>query len=193
MTQAVTANRLTGRAIGALIFTGFGTLWLFLSLYAREQVSAISLAGLALIAAGLVLAAVYLLGQAKRLPRVPDDPRIMKMFHWINAIQWVVCFVLATILGRLHLDAYIVPLIACIVGLHLFPLARLFRYPMHYATGTAMVLWAAGAMIVVPADHVQGITALGAGVILLSSAAVTLALALETARRAIPQVHAEPA
>jgi len=64
---------------------------------------------------------------------------------------------------------------------------------MHYATGTAMVLWAAGAMIVVPADHVQGITALGAGVILLSSAAVTLALALETARRAIPQVHAEPA
>jgi hypothetical protein len=48
-------------------------------------------------------------------------------------------------------------------------------------------------MIVVPADHVQGITALGAGVILLSSAAVTLALALETARRAIPQVHAEPA
>jgi len=193
MTQAVTANRLTGRAIGALIFTGFGTLWLFLSLYAREQVSAMSLAGLALIAAGLMLAAVYLLGQAKRLPRVPDDPRIMKMFHWINAIQWVVCFVLATILGRLHLDAYIVPLIACIVGLHLFPLARLFRYPMHYATGTAMVLWAAGAMIVVPADHVQGITALGAGVILLSSAAVTLALALETARRAIPQAHAEPA
>jgi hypothetical protein len=193
MTQAVTANRLTGRAIGALIFTGFGTLWLFLSLYAREQVSAMSLAGLALIAAGLVLAAVYLLGQAKRLPRVPDDPRIMKMFHWINAIQWVVCFVLATILGRLHLDAYIVPLISCIVGLHLFPLARLFRYPMHYATGTAMVLWAAGAMIVVPADHVQGITALGAGVILLSSAAVTLALALETARRAIPQAHAEPA
>jgi hypothetical protein len=104
-----------------------------------------------------------------------------------------VCFILATILGRLHLDVYIVPAIASIVGLHLFPLAKLFRYRMHYVTGTAMVLWSAGAMIVVPVDHVQGMTALGAGVILLSSAAVTLALALETARKATPQVHAEPA
>jgi hypothetical protein len=193
MSLPVTANQLTGRAIGALISTGFGTLWLFLSLYAREQVTVVSLAGLALIAAGLALGAVQLMDQAKRFPRVPDDPRIMKMFHWVNAIQWVVCFVLAMTLGRLHLDAYIVPAIACIVGLHLFPLARLFRYPMHYATGTAMVLWSAGVMFVVPADHVQGITALGAGVILLSSAAVSLALALETARKAIPQFGSQSA
>jgi len=193
MTQTITANQLQGRAIGALMFTGFGALWLLLSLYAREQMNALSLSGIVLIAAGLVLTAVHLMRHAKHLPRVPEDPRIMKVFHWVNATQWVVCFVLATLLGRLHHDVYIVPTIACVVGLHLFPLARLFRYPMHYVTGTAMVLWAVGAMIIVPADHVQGITALGAGVILWLSAATTLALALDTARKSAPQANAEPA
>lgn len=193
MTQEITANRLRGRAIGALIFTGFGSLWLFLSLYAREQLNVISLGGLALIAAGLVMAAFNLLARAKPLPRVTDDPRIMKAFHWVNAIQWVVCFVLATILGRLHLDTYIVSAIAAVVGLHLFPLAKLFRYPMHYATGTAMVLWTLAAIVVVPAEHVQGITALGAGAILWLSAAITLALALNTVRRTASQPQAEPA
>jgi hypothetical protein len=62
---------------------------------------------------------------------------------------------------------------------------------MHYVTGTAMVLWAVGSMIVVPADHVQGMTALGAGVILWLSAATTLVLALDTARRTAPQAKAE--
>ena len=193
MTQTITAYQLQGRAVGALMFTGFGALWLVLSLYAREQMNAISLSGIALIASGLVLAAVHLMRHSKHLPREPEDPRIMKVFHRVNATQWVVCFVLATLLGRLHHDVYIVPMIACIVGLHLFPLARLFRYPMHYVTGTAMVLWAVGAMIIVPADHVQGITALGAGVILWLSAATTLALALDTARKSAPQANAEPA
>jgi 4-hydroxybenzoate polyprenyltransferase len=153
--------------------------------------SVISLAGLALIAAGLVLAAVHLLGQAKRLPREAENPRIMKAFHWVNGTQWVVCFVLATILGRMHHDVYIVPAIACIVGLHLFPLAKLFRYSMHYLTGAAMVLWAVGAMVVVPSDRVQGITALGAGVILWLSAATTLALAMDTARKIAPQMGSQ--
>ncbi|MGA2219058.1 MAG: hypothetical protein ABSG51_13270 [Terracidiphilus sp.] len=193
MTQTINANQLSGRAIGALMFTGFGAAWLFLSLYVREQLSVTSICGLVLIAAGLVLAAIHVLGLAKRMPREPEDPRIMKVFHWVNAMQWVVCFVLAAILGRLHHDAYIVPAIACVVGLHLFPLAKLFRYRMHYVTGAAMVLWSVGVMIVVPVDHVQGATALGAGIILWSSAAATLALAVDTARRATTQVRAEAA
>ncbi|MGD0730519.1 MAG: hypothetical protein ABR956_04590 [Terracidiphilus sp.] len=191
MTQRITANQLTGRAIGALMFTGFGAAWLFLFLYVRERISAVSLSVLALAAAGLVLAAVHLLGQAKGLPREPEDPRVMKVFHWVNGTQWVVCFVLATILGRLHHNAYIVPAIACIVGLHLFPLAWLFRYRMHYVTGTAMVLWAVGAMLFVPEGQVQGTTAVGMGVILYVSAAVTLALAVDKARRATRLVNAE--
>jgi hypothetical protein len=43
-----TANQLSGRAIGALFFAGFGALWLLLALYVREQLHAVPASGEAL-------------------------------------------------------------------------------------------------------------------------------------------------
>jgi|ERR1700733_14942376 len=178
-----TANQLTGRAIGSIFFAGFGAIWLFLSLYARQQLSAATVSGVVAGTLMLLLSAMYLFRQAKRWPRVPDDPAVGRAFGWINAIQWIAAGVAAFTLARLHLDAYVVNAITVVVGLHMFPLARLFRYPMHHVTGTMLVAWSVVSIPLVPAEQLQGFTALGTGMILWLSAAVTLVLALRKAQR----------
>jgi len=183
MKNMQTANQLGGRAIGALFFTGFGALWLFLSLYARQTLSIATATGVLLGAAALGLNAAHLLRQAKHFPRVPDDPAVGRAFAWVNAIQWIAFSILAFSFAMLRIDAYVLSAITAIVGLHMFPLARLFRYPLHHATGVSLVTWAAVSILVVPADRLQGITALGTGLILWLSAAVTLAIALQSIRR----------
>lgn len=186
MKNAHTANQFAGRAIRSIFFAGFGALWLFLSLYAMQRLSAVTVSGILLGALLLLLASVYLLRLARRWPRVPDDPAVGRAFGWVNAIQWTAVAIVAVTFTRLRLDAYIVSAITLIVGLHMFPLARLFRYPLHYAAGGALVAWAVASAMLEPADQLQGITALGTGLILWLSAAVTLALALQSARQTPP-------
>lgn len=182
--NSITANQLSGRAIGAMIFTGFGSLWLVLALYTREILSVTSVAGIVLIAAGLFLLSIRLKREARRFPRTPDDPRIGRVFHIVNAAEWAACFIVAQTLHHFHLDLWTVPAIAGIVGSHFFPLARLFGYPLHYVTGSLMVLWAVGASVFAPVEHVQSITAMGAGIILWCSAVATLAIGLRKASHA---------
>jgi len=183
MTTVLTANQLKGRAIGSLFFIGFGTLWLMLGLYLRERLSIGAVVGVVLVAAGLTAAALKLMNQATRFPRVTEDARRKRMFHWINGGQWVAMFLVLTTLNKLHLEVYGVTAIAAIVAVHLFPLAWLFQNKMHYATGGTLLLWLTGIVFFVPAQHLQGMTALGTGVILWLSAAIMLGLHSLTARR----------
>jgi uncharacterized membrane protein YccF (DUF307 family) len=186
MPTTLTANQLSGRATGSLFFTGFGTLWLTLGLYLREIVSAIFLTGISVGLAVLLLAVFWLFRQARRYPKMPEDAARNRAFRRINAIQWAAVIVVSVVFGRLHMDAYVLSAITAIVGIHLFPLAKLFRYPMHYVTGAALVAWASASILLVPAEHLQGVTALGTGILLWLSAATTLGLAAAVIRRSAP-------
>jgi hypothetical protein len=180
------ANQIRGRAIGVLFFASFGTGWLFLSLAAKQLITFATVSSVLVGTLAFFLAAFYLLRLARRWPSVPADPSMRRAFAWINAIQWAAVFVAAFTLGKLHLDAYITSAIAAIIGLHMFPLARLFRYALHYATGLVLVAWAVASAVFVPVEQMQGITALGTGAILWLSAAATLALAFKAARPSSP-------
>jgi hypothetical protein len=185
MLRIENANQLHGRANGAMIMTGFGALWLLLRLYAEQMLNAANAAYIAAVVLALASGAMYLHRQASRWPRPPRNPALGRAFGWINAFEWIAVFAAWIILGRLHLDVYGVSATVGIVGLHFIPLARLFRYAPHYVTGALMTLWAAYSAIRVPADRMQGIAALGAGVILLASAAFTLALAVYAINRSL--------
>jgi hypothetical protein len=178
-----TANQLSGRAIGAIFFAGFGAIWIALGLYAMEWLRVATVSGLLLGLAALVLAALSLLRAAKRFPRVPDDPAMGRAFAWINAIQWIAVILVVIACAKLHLDAYVICAITAIIGLHMFPLARLFHYALHYVSGAVLVAWAVVSAVVVPTAQLQGIPAFGTGIILWLSAAATLALAFQATRQ----------
>jgi len=178
-----TANQLRGRAVGSLFFAGFGALWMGLALTAKEMLTAANLAFVALNVAVLASMALWLLRESKRFPSVGEDPQIGRKFNQINGAQWVAGGIAGFILARMHLDAYIPCAITAIVGLHMLPLAGLFRYKMHYATGSVLLGWDGLSAILVPVEHLQGTTALGTGIILWVSAFTTLCLAFIVARR----------
>jgi len=178
-----TANQLGGRAIGSMFFAGFGTGWLFLALAAKQRIRFVTVSGILVGMLCLLLGAFYLLRESKRWPRVPNDPAIRRAFGWINAAQWIAVFLVAFSFAKLRIDAYVTSAITAIIGVHMFPLARLFRYSLHYATGAVLVAWAAASAIFVPLDQMQGVAALGTGAILWLGAAVTLALAIPAARQ----------
>ena len=177
------ANHLIGAATGVMVCAGFGALWLVLSLYVRH-ILAIGTA--VWIAPGLVLlvpGALYLLRQAKHWPRVPDDPAIQRIFLWANVAEWIGLFVVYFTLCRLHLDDYIFSAATAVIGLHFFPLARIFRSTTHYVTGAALVVWAAASAAFFPVEHLPSNTGFGTGLLLWLCAAVLLVRAIRAARQ----------
>jgi hypothetical protein len=181
------ANQLGGRAIGSMFFAGFGTGWLFMALAAKQWIGFVSVSGVMLGMSILFLTAFYLLRLSRRWPRVPGDPAMRRAFAWINVIQWTAIALVALSFAKLHIDAYVISAIAVIMGLHLFPLARLFRYPLHYVTGAVLVAWAVVSAIVAPTEQMQGTAAIGIGIILWLSAVVTLAIGVNAARKPVPE------
>jgi hypothetical protein len=183
-----TENQLSGRATGAIFFAGFGALWILLSLFAKQRVNTASVSGVLVGLTLLLLAATRLIRQSKQWPRVPDDPGVGRAFGWINAVQWVTVAAVAFSFAKLHIDAYVMSAITAIVGLHLIPLARIFRYPAHYVAGTVLVGWSAASALFLPIESMQGTAALGTGIILWASATVTLVLAFQDARQSEEQL-----
>jgi len=166
-----------------MFFSLFGGFWFFIALYAREQLSVASISAVLLGMLAMGLAAYNLMRLSKQLPRLPEDPTIGRKFSLINLIQWGAIAVLVPTLGKLHLDVYVPTAITFIVGLHMLPLARLFRYPQHNITGCLLIVWAGAAMLVAPADSMQSTTCIGTGSILWLSGAVTLIRAFRSVRQ----------
>lgn len=178
------ANQLSGRAIGSIFFSFFGVVWLGLAFYIRQALTTGTIIGLASLLGVLILTALWLFKQSTRWPKATEDPNRSRAFNCVNAIQWIAVAVIAFSFSKLHLDAYTMSAITAVVGIHLFPLAKLFRYPMHNITGAALVLWASATVLLVPTEILQGITALGTGSVLLTSAAIAQGLAVRAAMRA---------
>jgi hypothetical protein len=181
MEHTVTANQLSGRAIGSIFFAVFGALWITIALYVKQILTVDLAIGVAAVLAALLLSAVWLLRQAKLFPKLPENRAISREFNRINAIQWIAVGIVAFSFARLHIDAYVLSAITAIVGVHLFPLAKLFRYPLHNVTGAVLVAWASASVLLFSPDSLQGVTAIGTGIILWLSAATTLALAAKLA------------
>ena len=180
MDRSQTSEAISGRATGVLFFAGFGTLWFCTGLAAMHRLNVGTGAVAAAMLAALVGPALWVLKRASGLPKQTADPeieaQISRTFNRANVAQWIAIPVAVVLLNMVHQTAYVVPAIATIVGLHLFPLARVFRYSMHYVTGTLLVLWSAASVFMLSRDNVASIGALGTSAILLLSAAYTLSL-----------------
>lgn len=174
-----TANQLSGRAIGSIFFSGFGALWIALALYIKQILSVDFAIGIGAGLAALLLTAFWLMRRAKLFPKLPEDRVMGRAFNRINALQWIAVAIVGFTFARLHIDIYVLSAITAIIGIHMFPLAKLFRYPLHNLTGAILVAWASASVLFVPTDHLQSATAIGTGIILWLSAATTLALAIK--------------
>jgi hypothetical protein len=178
-----TANQLCGRATHTIFFAGFGALWLTLGCGAMHILGVAAASVIALGLTVLILAALPLFRLAKQWPRIADDPAVGRARNGINVVLGLAIALVSFAMSRLNLDAYLPSALTAIAGLHKFSLARLFRYSSYYTAGAMLLVWAVASIIFLTVEDLQGIAALGTGVILWLNAATTLAIAWRNARQ----------
>ena len=141
----------------------------------------------AIIAAALVAASLRLLRRAAKVSQpeqdVEADAETKRVFRRVNTIQWIGIVAVPVLANVFRRPQFIIPGISIVVGLHLFPLARLFRYQVHYVTGTLLVVWSAAVVILLHREDIASIGALGTAAILLLSATYALVVATRAESR----------
>ena len=172
------AAKSKGRAIGALISGVFGAVWMFEALFFGAIATPVWLTSVAALAIAFVVwpatqlislrHAAYSTAHGRRWAAVSTP-------YWtIVAIEWLACGVAANWLSRTGRGGLTPQFIGVIVGLHFLPLAKIFKAPIYYWTGAAMVLGSL-ASLAIPAGHVRNMAAFGVnGLSLWATAAVNL-------------------
>lgn len=148
-TEADAASRRAARrgiGIGAMFFAGFGTLWIGLGSHAAGASTTVLIAiaalGLTLFGLGWRRSRETRLGQfaGDDAPAfIRDQEARQRVFRRINGAQYIAIVAVVTVLNVLGKPEWIGDGIILIVGLHFFPLARLFRSPGHGIVGAALI------------------------------------------------------
>jgi hypothetical protein len=89
----------------------------------------------ALVAAGVVVIRAALRMPKSTAPRSPEEQRIGRRFAWVFGVEIAAFAVVNSILGAIGDFALMPSLNLIIVGVHFFPLARIFRVPRYNVTG----------------------------------------------------------
>ncbi|MBA2345500.1 MAG: hypothetical protein H0V83_10515 [Rubrobacter sp.] len=181
MSNSLTSEMLRGYGIAVLLMTFFGAVWAALGLSELHGVLATILYSAGVVIAVLLLVGgVYLLRVARRAPHGGPafmDTGIRRRFNQIGVAEGIGIGVAVFVCMRLGHPQWIPAIVAFIVGLHFFPLARLFRLPLYHVTGAVLCLLAAATLFVAVVlnapDSVQyAIPGLGAATVLWATSAI---------------------
>jgi hypothetical protein len=152
----------------------FGGWWLYLGVRGLAPPvgvwALLALCGGALFLAGLL---------RSRIPVGEDTPgaaaieaQRRRAFQRINIVQWSAIVAMIVVLNVLHRVEWLMPAIMLIVGLHFFPLARLFGSRDHRVLGAALAALAVGYPLLCPRGPLDPLGPLLAGLILWTAALV---------------------
>jgi hypothetical protein len=144
--------RFRGRAVGAIVLAGFGAYsmywWTLATIPTRRQ-------GLFyVIAATTTVLLVWSIAQLAILRRAlnPDDKRRRRFyairFGLIVAIEVAAILLAGPVLGRFQMQDLVPQWIDVVVGLHFFPLGKLFKLPLYYATGSVILVSSLGSLLI---------------------------------------------
>ncbi len=139
--------------VGALVFTFLGAFWALASIANWPGVPAWGNVLVAAPVIGLTAYAVVRMVSSRRLPRAADSAtadrdgkRMGIAFGVIFTVEFALIAVAAVLLDNAGHSLLIPVAVAFIVGVHFLPLARVFRLPFYYVTGTLCAACALGAL-----------------------------------------------
>jgi len=143
-----------GIASGIFFMAFFGAYWGFTSAFYMSS----PFQFIAFLVVGLVTLVLFAIGgiflkYALSLPETlsqedeAESKRIWVWFGIIFGIEFLLIAISSTLLSTFQRDVFIAPAIALIVGIHFFPLARLFRVPVFSMTGELLSVLALVALI----------------------------------------------
>ncbi len=114
----------------------------------------------------LVGGGILLSRAASRLPHDPspanrarsqaEGKRYGVTFGLVFGLEMAIIALGSILLNRSHHPAFLLPFVAIVVGVHFFPLARLFEVHLYYVTGALLVLVGVTVMLAVPVHTMIG-------------------------------------
>ena len=179
-----------GRCTAAILLSIFGSAWLALSLFAFGLLHRPAVLLLMAVAALTILLASLLRTRMKTaIAQEPPHPRQQqddRTFAWINVAQGLAIFLLFAILPRLGHQELAIAGAVIVVGLHFLVMPPLYRSRSNLVLGVAMTVWGLLSMLLFHGDRMIAFAALGAGLLLWTTAAWALHTASSIARRLAP-------
>jgi hypothetical protein len=157
-------------AIGAMVMSLFGALWLVVWCL-------ISFGANYPILGFVTVATIIMSGIASKQFRIhrkaygeytktPTGRRQNILMGVVNALQWVLIFAAVAILRKLEYSLYIVPSVILIVAVHFIPLAAILKYKPYLLTATALGALAVGYPLAAESGPASPIGLFGSGMIL---------------------------
>ena len=145
--------RMRGRAVGAIVCAGFGAYALYWWVQdAIEGEQRPWFGAIAAVTGILVAWGIANLITLRHEPRVALDKRLVRFYRIgyaiIVATEGAAISVGGPILGHFHRPELFGQWIGAVVGIHFFPLGKLFKLPLYYWTGTAISLAAFGSLLI---------------------------------------------
>jgi hypothetical protein len=144
--------RFRGRTVGAIVLAGFGAYsmywWTLAAIPIRRQ------GWFCAIAATSATFLVWSVAQLAtfRFATKPEDKQWRRFyairFGLILAIEGAAIFLGGPVLARFQRQDLIPQWIDVVVGLHFFPLGKLFKLPLYYATASAILLSSFGSLLI---------------------------------------------
>ncbi len=184
---ALRPEELRGHAMGIIVCAVMGFTWGGTALGALSVVVAVPLLAVGAACAAVLLAGARRVRHAAIVSPVPSSPKpdLSQGRHHFNLVvagEVAAIIVAVGLLGRSDHADWIPATICLVVGLHLIPLARLFRLPLYYATAAALCLVAATTMVFGAAGAPEALWQLlpGVGVALVLWATGAMLLAKST-------------
>ncbi|MBC3810130.1 DUF7010 family protein [Undibacterium aquatile] len=180
-----------GAAIGAMIFSVFGSGWLFF--WAARSFAPAAL--MCALISGLGLALFFAAFRQYRRNREahaaaaesPENKKEQRIFNIVNIVQGVAIFLSANIAKNIGHPEWFVPAFIFIVGAHFIPLAKVFHSRRHTVIGVAMMVWALAYPQLAQSGAADPVGCLGAGLILWASALSALLFHSSAQPDAVPE------
>lgn len=166
--RARLAETLLGAGRGALVMAMFGAGWLGLGLGAAGAFNALTGPLFGCTELFLLVCSATLLGSgrvlAKRYPLPPGEQRpVLRAFLVLLAAEVVAILLASTLAGRLGRPDLVFDWCALVIGLHFFPLARIFRTPQMAVLGIALTLWSVLCLVIFRGNALTIAVSVGTG------------------------------
>lgn len=164
------------RAKGAMFFSVFGAAWMVL--WNQRALQGKGLVYLLIAIVGLALAGLAV-QRHRQYKAYADDSspaaqRAGRLFHVINAAQWIIILAGGNVLANMGLADWVIPFTMLVIGLHFLPLASVFKVPGHFWFGLVMSVFALTYPFVFAQGAADPYGCLGAGLLLWGYALLKL-------------------
>lgn len=171
--------RFRGRTVGAIVLAGFGAYsmywWTLAAIQSGRQAWFYAIAAISAVFLVWSIAQLVIFRHAPKT----DFDKVRRRFYAIRfgiilAIEVAAIFLGGPILGHFQRKDLIPQWIDLVVGLHFFPLGKLFKLPLYYATASAILLSSIGSLLIPPSSFRSATNAGGTALALWISSLIIL-------------------